>query len=241
MTRISRICWRLKPAKSGRSHLDDPCSLDHQLKIASDGDRRTAGAANPVCEPRDGMPEKTIISTVSAWELGEKFETTRASKNEALREARIAKLDGDLSENAPYQAAKEKFRTMGRIQRRITNEMNELIERGHTVVDPLSWAKEGQVQEVELGTVVELEQNGEPRLILVAGARDHHFPAEGNIMPVPYNSPLGKLLLQRRAGERFTAMINGNNFTLTIIMVRWPTRDEIFQIFPAIRKGSFQS
>jgi transcription elongation factor GreA len=187
------------------------------------------------------MPEKTIISTVSAWELGEKFETTRASKNEALREARIAKLDGDLRENAPYQAAKEKFRTMGRIQRRITNEMNELIERGHTVVDPLSWAKEGQAQEVELGTVVELEQNGEPRLILVAGARDHHFPAEGNITPVPYNSPLGKVLLQRRAGERFVAMINGNNFALTIIMVRWPTRDEIFQIFPAIRKGSIQS
>jgi len=180
------------------------------------------------------MAEKTIISTVSAWELGEKFETTRASKNEALREARIAKLDGDLSENAPYQAAKEKFRTMGRIQRRITNEMNELIERGHTVVDPLSWAKDGQAQEVELGTVVELEQNSEPRLVLVAGARDHHFPAEGDIVPVPYNSPLGKVLLRRRAGERFAAVINGNNSALTIITVRWPTRDEIFQIFPQL-------
>jgi transcription elongation GreA/GreB family factor len=182
------------------------------------------------------MPEKTIISTVSAWELGEKFETTRASKNEALREARIAKLDGDLSENAPYQAAKEKFRTMGRIQRRLTGEMNELIERGHTVVDPLSWVKEGHPQEVELGTVVDLQQDGEHRLVLVAGARDHHFPAEGNIAPVPYNSPLGKVLLQRRVRERFAAMINGNSFALVIIAVRWPTREEIFQIFPVIRK-----
>jgi transcription elongation GreA/GreB family factor len=189
-------------------------------------------------EPCDGMSEKTIISTVSAWELGEKFETTRASKNEALREARIAKLDGDLSENAPYQAAKEKFRTMGRIQRRITSEMNELIERGHTVVDPLSWVKESRAQEVELGSVVELEQDGEPRLILVAGARDHHFPAEGNIVPVPYNSPLGKVLLQRRAGERIAAVINGNNSALGIIAVRWPTRDEIFHIFPAIQKSN---
>jgi transcription elongation GreA/GreB family factor len=73
------------------------------------------------------MQEKIIISTVSAWELGTKFETTKAKKNEALREAKIAKQDGDLSENAPYQAAKEKFRTMGRIQRRLTKEMNEVI------------------------------------------------------------------------------------------------------------------
>jgi transcription elongation GreA/GreB family factor len=183
------------------------------------------------------MPEKTIISTVSAWELGEKFETTRASKNEALREARIAKQDGDLSENAPYQAAKEKFRTMGRIQRRLTREMNELIERGHTIVDPLSWVKETPAEAVDLGTVVEVEQGGETRLVLVAGARDHHFPGEGNIMPVPYNSPLGKVLLHRGAGERFAATINGSSFVLVIISLRRPTRDEIFQIFPMLRES----
>ena len=183
------------------------------------------------------MAEKTIISTVSAWELGEKFETTRASKNEALREARIAKQDGDLSENAPYQAAKEKFRTMGRIQRRLTREMNELIERGHTIVDPLSWVKETPAETVELGTVVELQQGDETRLVLVAGARDHHFPAEGNIMPVPYNSPLGKVLFHRGTGERFAATINGSSFVLVIISLRRPTRDEIFQIFPMLRES----
>src|SRR5258708_16991584 len=98
------------------------------------------------------MAEKIIISTVSAWELGAKFETTRAQKNDALREAKIAKQDGDLSENAPYQAAKEKFRTMGRIQRRLTKEMNELINQGHTIVHPLSWLSEEPVAAVEMGT-----------------------------------------------------------------------------------------
>jgi transcription elongation GreA/GreB family factor len=186
------------------------------------------------------MEGKTILSTVSAWELGEKFETTRASKNEALREARIAKQDGDLSENAPYQAAKEKFRTMGRIQRRLTNEMNRLIEQGHTIVDPLSWAKEAPAGSAELGTVVEIEQSGESRLVLIAGARDHHFPAEGDIVPVPYNSPLGKVLLHRAAGERFAATINGNDDTVVIIAVRRPARSEILQIFPILREGSEQ-
>src|SRR6202521_314686 len=103
------------------------------------------------------MQEKIILSTVSAWELGDKFDLTRAQKNDALREAKIAKQDGDLSENAPYQAAKEKFRTMGRIQRRLTGEMNELITQGHTVVDPLSWVSEKTVVAVELGTIAEIE------------------------------------------------------------------------------------
>jgi transcription elongation GreA/GreB family factor len=186
------------------------------------------------------MEGKTIISTVSAWELGEKFETTRASKNEALHEARVAKQDGDLSENAPYQAAKEKFRTMGRIQRRLTNEMNRLIEHGHTIVDPLCWAKDTPAVSVELGTVVEIEQSGETRLVLIAGARDHHFPAEGDVFPVPYNSPLGKNLLHRSAGERFSASINGNTDRMAVITIRRPTRSEIFQIFPMLREKSEQ-
>src|ERR1700720_1658678 len=107
------------------------------------------------------MQEKIILSTVSAWELGDKFETTRAQKNEALREAKIAKQDGDLTENAPYQAPREKFPTMGRIQRRLTREMNELIAQGHTVVDPLSWVIEKPVVAVELGTIAEIELGGE--------------------------------------------------------------------------------
>jgi len=97
--------------------------------------------------------------------------------------------------------------------------------------------KETAAEAVELGTVVEVEQGGETRLVLVAGARDHHLPAEGNIAPVPYNSPLGKVLLHRVAGERFAATINGSSFALAIISVRRPTRDEIFQIFPMLRES----
>src|SRR5258708_20529815 len=84
------------------------------------------------------MDGRIILSTVSAWELGERFETTQAQKNEALREAKIAKQDGDLSDNAPYQAAKEKFRTMRRVQRRLTGEMNHLINQAHRLAHPRS-------------------------------------------------------------------------------------------------------
>jgi transcription elongation GreA/GreB family factor len=181
------------------------------------------------------MQEKIIISTVSAWELGAKFESTRAQKNEALREAKIAKQDGDLSENAPYQAAKEKFRTMGRIQRRLTKEMDELINRGHTIVDPLSWVTDKPVVAVELGTVAEIDQSGEKQTVLIAGARDHHFPSEGEIIPIPYNSPLGKALINRQVGDRFTTQINGNQQTIAILRISRPTQAEIFDIFPALQ------
>ena len=162
------------------------------------------------------MREKIIISTVSAWELGAKFETTRAQKNEALREAKIAKQDGDLSENAPYQAAKEKFRTMGRIQRRLTKEMNELINQGHIIVNPLSWVTDKPVVAVELGAIVEIEPGGEKQTVL------------------PYNSPLGKALINHRVGDRFTSQINGNQQTIAILRVSRPNQTEIFNIFPTL-------
>jgi len=181
------------------------------------------------------MQEKIVISTVSAWELGAKFETTRAQKNDALREAKIAKQDGDLSENAPYQAAKEKFRTMGRIQRRLTKEMNELINQGHIIVNPLSWVTDKPAVSVELGTVAEIEQGGEKQKVLIAGARDHHFPSEGEIIPIPYNSPLGKALNNHRVGDRFTTQINGNQQTIAILHVSRPNQTEIFNMFPALR------
>jgi transcription elongation GreA/GreB family factor len=182
------------------------------------------------------MNEKIILSTVSAWELSEQFETTQAQKNEALREAKVAKLDGDLSENAPYQAAKEKFRTMGRIQRRLTREMDHLIKQGHCLVDPLTWVRNDPPEEVELGTVVVLDLDGERENFLVAGARDHHIPAEGEIVPIPYSSPLGKALMGKRAQEIFTVAIREQVRTVHIRVVRRPTRDEILAIFPALKE-----
>ena len=155
-----------------------------------------------------------------------------------IREAKVAKQDGDLSENAPYQAAKEKFRTMGRIERRLTGEMNALIAQGHTVVDPLSWVTEKPVSAVELGTVTEISLGGERQTVLIAGARDHHFPNEGEIFPIPYNSPLGTVLLNHRVGETFTTQINGNEQTITIERVSRPALFEILNIFPLLREDA---
>jgi transcription elongation GreA/GreB family factor len=183
------------------------------------------------------VKEKIILSTVSAWELGDRFESTQAQKNEALREAKVAKLDGDLSENAPYQAAKEKFRTMGRIQRRLTREMDQLLAEGHRLVDPLTWVNDNVPAEVDLGTVVVIDLDGEREKFLIAGARDHHIPHEGDILPIPYTSPLGHALLGKHAKDRFTVTIREAVRTVSIYSIRRPTRDEILAIFPVLKEG----
>jgi transcription elongation GreA/GreB family factor len=182
------------------------------------------------------MDGKIILSTVSAWDLGQRFETAQAQKNEALREAKIAKLDGDLSENAPYQAAKEKFRTMGRVQRRLTGEMNYLIDRGHRLVDPRSWVTDSPAGAIELGTIVEMELNGSGEKFLIAGARDNQVPESGEILPLPYNSPLGAVLLEHRPGDRFVANVNGREQMIVIRAIRRPVLEEILQIFPSLRE-----
>jgi transcription elongation GreA/GreB family factor len=183
------------------------------------------------------VKEKIILSTVSAWELGDHFESAQAQKNEALREAKVAKLDGDLSENAPYQAAKEKFRTMGRIQRRLTREMDQLLTEGHRLVDPLTWVNESVPEMVELGTVVMIDLDGEREKFLVAGARDHHIPNEGDILPIPYTSPLGHALMGRHEKESFSVSIQEATRTVQVHTIRRPTREEILAIFPALKDG----
>jgi transcription elongation GreA/GreB family factor len=187
--------------------------------------------------PPEPVKEKIILSTVSAWELGDQFASTQAQKNEALREAKVAKLDGDLSENAPYQAAKEKFRTMGRIQRRLTGEMDHLLKEGHRLVDPLTWVNHTVPEAVELGTVVAMDLDGEHEKFLVAGARDHHVPNEGDILPLPYTSPLGHALMGKREKESFSVTIGETMRSVKIHAIRHPTREEILAIFPALKEG----
>ena len=185
-----------------------------------------------------GMDGKIILSTVSAWELGERFETTQAKKNEALREAKIAKQDGDLSENAPYQAAKETFRAMGRVQRRLTKEMNALINQGHRLVDPRSWVTDAPIEAVDIGAIVEMELNGDTEQFLIAGARDNQVPDAGEVLPLPYNSPLGTVLLGHKPNDRFVVDINSHQQTVLVRRVRRPAAEEILQIFPVLREES---
>jgi transcription elongation GreA/GreB family factor len=95
---------------------------------------------------------------------------------------------------------------------------------------------EKPIAAVELGAVAEISLGGEKQTVLIAGARDHHFPKEGEVLPIPYNSPLGTVLIDHRAGDRFMAQINGNQQTIAIERVSRPTLFDILNIFPVLRE-----
>ncbi|HEX4202468.1 MAG TPA: GreA/GreB family elongation factor, partial [Chthoniobacterales bacterium] len=90
---------------------------------------------------------------------------------------------------------------------------------------------------VELGTVVVIDLDGEREKFLVAGARDHHVPNEGDILPIPYTSPLGHALIGRHAKESFSVTIRETVRSVYVHSLRRPTREEILAIFPALKEG----
>jgi hypothetical protein len=116
--------------------------------------------------------------------------------------------------------------------------MNHLISQGHRLVDPRSWVTNAPAEAIEIGTIVEMELNDLAEQFLIAGARDNQVPDSGTILPLPYNSPLGAVLLGQRANARFVASVNAREQTICIHRVRRPTADEILQIFPSLRGES---
>jgi len=72
---------------------------------------------------------------------------------------------------------------------------------------------------------------------LVAGARDHHIPNEGDILPIPYTSPLGHALIGRNEKESFSVSIREAVRSVRVHTIRRPTREEILAIFPALKQG----
>jgi transcription elongation GreA/GreB family factor len=103
-------------------------------------------------------------------------------------------------------------------------------------VDPLTWVNDSVPEVVELGTVVVIDLDAEREQFLVAGARDHHVPNEGDILPIPYSSPLGHALLGKSEKASFSVTIRETARSVHIRTIRRPTREEILAIFPALKE-----
>jgi transcription elongation GreA/GreB family factor len=81
-----------------------------------------------------------------------------------------------------------------------------------------------------------MELNGAQEHFLIAGARDNQVPDSGEIFPLPYNSPLGTVLLGHKPSDRFVVKVNAHEQIVVIHAIRRPAFEEILQIFPALRE-----
>jgi len=124
---------------------------------------------------------------------------------ERLHEAIIE--GGELIENAEYEAAKnEQAFVEGRIK-----ELEILLATARIV-------EEGAVQSdlVQVGSRVTIqEEGGEPEEYIIVGAAEAN-PSQGK---VSNESPLGKALVNRRAGDTVTVNAPAGSFSVVLLKV----------------------
>ena len=111
---------------------------------------------------------------------------------DAIEEARA---HGDLSENAEYHAAKER---QGQVEMMISD-LEDKVSRSQ-IVDPTSLTSD----KVIFGATVSLlDDDDKPVKYQIVGP----YEADAKIGRISYNSPLGKALIGRKAGEEIEVTV----------------------------------
>ena len=111
---------------------------------------------------------------------------------DAIEEARA---HGDLSENAEYHAAKER---QGQVEMMISD-LEDKVSRSQ-IVDPTTLSSD----KVIFGATVSLlDDDDKPVKYQIVGP----YEADAKIGRISYNSPLGKALIGRKAGEEIEVTV----------------------------------
>lgn len=118
--------------------------------------------------------------------------------------ARLAEL-GDFSENVEYQLAKRRLRGINNAilrmeQQLLAAEIIDTSEQGDRVV---------------LGSTVDFLLDGNAKQYRILGASETD-PGQGVIS---HQSPLGKALLGKKKGERYSILLGGKEKTIDIVEV----------------------
>ena len=127
---------------------------------------------------------------------------------EVVREIEVAKGFGDLSENAEYSAAREK---QSRIEGRIL-ELREMIDHAEIIETDSQNADAANVGSVV--RVFDMEYNEEDEYRIV-GATE----ADPAKLYVSSDSPIGKSLIGKRAGDVVEVTTPGGQITLRVISI----------------------
>lgn len=142
--------------------------------------------------------------------LREELQNLYKERDEINKEIEEARQQGDLSENAGYQYAKEK---QGLIFRRIT-EIETLIKNAK-IIDTSQVNKD----EVRIGAkikIIDLDTNKESLYTIVSVAESN--PLEGKIS---VNSPLAEGLLGAKVGEERTVSLPKGKKRFKIISIEY--------------------
>ena len=132
----------------------------------------------------------------------EKLKNVDRQRNiEALKEART---QGDLSENADYDAARDE-------QARIENRIKELenILKNSTIIDGNSKSNLGKTIDIEFENPRQKSRSGKYKLVGSLEANPH-------IKKISNESPLGIALISAKVGERVLVKTQTSEFYILI-------------------------
>ena len=154
------------------------------------------------------MSEQPYLTAEGAEKLKAELEQLKGPRRiELAKRLRAAIQQGDLSENADYQSAKEDQGFLeGRIQ-----ELEYLLSNAKIIEE-----HNGKRNVVEVGAHVTVQEDGEePETYMLVGAKEAD-PRNGRISN---ESPIGKAVIGHKAGEHVQVETPGGILMLKIIKV----------------------
>lgn len=146
------------------------------------------------------------LSAAAIARLKDELARLEKERPKAAEDVSRLKEMGDLSENAAYTEAKFQLRHInGRIES-IKERLKHAI-----VIDEQA----GAAGVVRVGATVTIRSNGREKTYQIVGSQEAD-PSRGRISRL---SPLGQLLMGKRAGDAATREVNGETSTVEIIRV----------------------
>jgi transcription elongation factor GreA len=152
----------------------------------------------------------TFLTKEGYEKLADELEQLRTVKRqEVANRLHEAMEGGELIENAEYEAAKnEQAFVEGRIQ-----ELEMILASARIIEEKDKKEKSGIIQ---VGSTITIsEDGGDPEKYVIVGAAEAN-PREGKISN---ESPIGKAVLNHRAGEEVSVEAPGGTFKVRIIKV----------------------
>lgn len=145
------------------------------------------------------------ITSEDLENLKKELEYLKTTKTKEIAELiQHAASFGDLKENFAYHDAKDK-------QAFLQGKIVELTER----VRNAQIIKKKESDKVQIGSNILMNIDGEEEKITIVGSGQAD-PLKGKIS---YESPLGKALLDKKAGERIEVNIEGNKLDCKILKI----------------------
>ncbi len=156
------------------------------------------------------MDKKKIYLTKERLEelKHELLELSQVKRPQVLERVSSARNMGDLSENAEYVAARDELSFIdGRI-----DELEQIVKQA-VLIDKV--AAKGVHKEIEIGSTVTLHIKGKKEDYMIVGEWEAN-PAEKKIS---HESPLGKALIGKKAGEKVEIEAPAGKVLYTIVSI----------------------